>query len=103
MPEATELECLLEKIAADGMIVRSVLVPVHDVVFFKSVLEAYPGLAAVHAERGMKYGPALSDGSGPKGSAEPSAELVVATTSELSGELDAVLDELSHALALSVV
>jgi hypothetical protein len=83
MPEVTELGLLLEKIASDGMIVRRVTVPVQDVVFVKSVLEAYPGLAAVHAER-------------TRFSNKPSnASLVIATTAELAGELDEVLSELS--------
>jgi hypothetical protein len=88
MRAATDYESLLEQIAADGMFVRSVLVPVQDVVYFKSVLEAYPGLAAVHAERGQASG--------------GSASLVVATTPELAGELDGVLDELSREIGMSI-
>ncbi|HZO11719.1 MAG TPA: hypothetical protein VFB62_00620 [Polyangiaceae bacterium] len=83
MPEVTELGLLLEKIASDGMIIRRVTVPVQDVVFVKSVLEAYPGLAAVHAERIRGA------------SKTPNTSLVVATTAELAGELDEVLSELS--------
>lgn len=82
MPEVTELGLLLEKIASDGMILRKVTVPMHDVVFVKSVLEAYPGLAAVHAERT------------PSSNTTRTASLVIATTAELAGELDEVLSEL---------
>lgn len=85
------LQILLEKIAADPMIVRRVMVPTRDVVFFKSVLEAYSGLAAVHAERTPT-------------SSEPAAtaSLVVAASAELAGELDEVLCELAQTIPLSI-
>ena len=36
----------------DGMVVRRVVMRARDVVFFKGIVEASEGLAAVHAERG---------------------------------------------------
>jgi hypothetical protein len=58
----------------DGMIVRRVVLRSPDVVFFKGVVEASEGLAAVFAEKG--------------------GELFVAAPAEREGELDALLDEL---------
>jgi hypothetical protein len=74
------------------MIVRRVMVAARDVVFLKSVLEAYPGLAAVHAERARTSGAAPSR-----------ASLVIATTDELAGELDEVLAELAQTIHLSIL
>jgi Domain of unknown function (DUF4911) len=58
----------------DGMIVRRVLMQARDVVFFKGVIEASDGLAAVFAEHG--------------------GDLVVAAPADRAAELDAVLDDL---------
>jgi hypothetical protein len=139
MSGANELEQLLGELVADGMIVRRVTVPIEDVVFFKSVLEAYPGLAAVHASRrsvnlggpqgvrsvnlggpqgvrsvnlGGPQGVRSVNLGGPQGvrsqgrgttSGVPlrRVPLAVATTAELAGELDEVLGELAHTIALS--
>jgi hypothetical protein len=58
----------------EGMVVRRVLVRAPDVVFFKGVVEASEGLAAVFAERG--------------------GDLVVAAPAERASELDTVLEAL---------
>jgi hypothetical protein len=58
----------------EGMVARRVLVRSPDVVFFKGVIEASEGLAAVFAERG--------------------GDLVVATPADRVSELDAVLEAL---------
>lgn len=56
----------------EGMVVRRVIVPARDVVFFKGVVEASEGLAAVFAESG--------------------GDLTVAAPVERAPELDAVLE-----------
>jgi uncharacterized protein DUF4911 len=58
----------------EGMVAHRVLLPARDVVFFKGVLEASEGLAAVFAERG--------------------GDLVVAAPADRAGELEMVLDGL---------
>jgi len=91
---ATEFETLLAQIDSDGMVMRRVIADAEDVVFFKSVLEAYPGVAAVHAERRSD-----EHDSGPF--ARP-RRLVVATTPGLSAELDELLEGLRAEMALVV-
>jgi hypothetical protein len=56
------------------MVVRRVVLRARDVVFFKGVVEASEGLAAVYAESG--------------------GDLYVAAPTERAGELDAVLNDL---------
>jgi hypothetical protein len=73
---------LLESATRDGMAVREVSMPTPEVVLFKSLIEAHPGVAAVHALPGRVRG--------------ARAELCVATTRELEPELDAVLAELTE-------
>jgi hypothetical protein len=58
----------------DGMIVRRVVMPARDVVFFKGIVEASEGLAAVFAESG--------------------GDLTVAAPAERGPELDSLLAEL---------
>jgi len=58
----------------EGMVVRRVLVRSRDVVFFKGVVEASEGLAAVYAEAG--------------------GDLFVAASVGREVELDALLDDL---------
>jgi hypothetical protein len=58
----------------DGMIVRRVLVHAREVVFFKGVIEASEGLAAVFAEKG--------------------GDLFVASPADRARELDELLDAL---------
>jgi hypothetical protein len=58
----------------EGLVVRRVLMRARDVVFFKGIVEASEGLAAVFAEHG--------------------GDLTVATPESRIGELDALLDEL---------
>ncbi len=58
----------------EGMVVRRVVMRSRDVVFFKGVIEASDGLAAVFAEGG--------------------GDLLVAAPAERGAELDAVLGEL---------
>jgi hypothetical protein len=60
------------------MVVRRVIVRAADVVFFKGIVEASEGLAAVFAESG--------------------GNLTVAAPAERSRELDAFLDELCREL-----
>jgi hypothetical protein len=56
------------------MAIRRVVMRARDVVFFKGIVEASEGLAAVFAEHG--------------------GDLVVAAPNERAAELDALLDEL---------
>jgi hypothetical protein len=72
------IDCMHE----DAMCLRDVELPTGEVVFFKSLIEAYPGVAAVHATRGAARGEQSS--------------LVVATTAELEAELDGLLSDLAH-------
>jgi hypothetical protein len=58
----------------EGMVARRVVLRSRDVVFFKGVIEASDGLAAVFAERG--------------------GDLTVASPVEREAELDAVLESL---------
>ena len=58
----------------EGMVVRRVVLRAPDVVFFKGVIEASEGLAAVFAESG--------------------GDLTVAAPSDRAAELDALLDSL---------
>ena len=62
----------------DGMVVRRVLVDARQVVFFKGIIEAHDGLAAVFGERGGDLSLAAPEGRG--------------------AELDAVLDDLAREL-----
>jgi hypothetical protein len=94
--KGTAFETLLEQIVADGMVIRRVVIPVSEVVFFKSVLEAYPGLAAVHAERAEK-----KQANAPQDLAPRKAHLVVATTPGFEAELDALLHEMSGEMSLA--
>jgi len=47
-----QLEALLAMMRRDGMVVQTITVPTHAVVVAKAIIEAYPGLASVHAARG---------------------------------------------------
>ena len=58
----------------EGMVLRRVVMQARDVVFFKGVIEASDGLAAVFAERG--------------------GDVLVAAPDDRETELDAVLDDL---------
>ena len=58
----------------DGLVVRRVVMRARDVVFFKGIVEASDGLAAVFAEQG--------------------GDLVVAAPATRARELDALLDDL---------
>jgi len=62
----------------EGLVVRRIVVRARDVVFFKGVVEASEGLAAVFAEHG--------------------GDLVVAAPETRAAELDAVLDTLCDEL-----
>lgn len=75
-----ELLALLDGMVADGLRLRSLSIPAAEVLFVKSVLEAYPGLCSVHAPRGRVQGPL--------------APLVVACAEGATGDVDAILDEL---------
>jgi hypothetical protein len=58
----------------DGMVVRRIVMAARDVVFFKGIVEASEGLAAVFAERG--------------------GDLTVAAPASRARELDGLLDDL---------
>jgi hypothetical protein len=90
----TEFEALLEQLEGDGMILRTVVVDAEDVVFLKSVIEAYPGVAAVHAERRQAMA-----GAGPL---PRPRTLMLATTPELGSELDQLLEDLRGELPLVI-
>ena len=62
----------------EGMVVRRLVLRARDVVFFKGVIEASEGLAAVHAERG--------------------GDLLVAAPADREAELDALLAALGTEL-----
>ena len=76
----------MAQLSEDGMIERCVVVPTHEVVYVKSILEAYPGLASVHARPGRE----TSGG----------ARLVIASAPGMVNELDAVIDELEAEVSL---
>ncbi|MGD0529606.1 MAG: hypothetical protein ABSE49_30995 [Polyangiaceae bacterium] len=61
-----------------GMVVRQVVLPAREVVFFKGIIEASEGLASVFAERG--------------------GDLSVAAPLDRATELDALLDVLCREL-----
>ncbi len=90
----TEFQVLLQQIDRDGMVVRRVTVEAKDVVYLKSVIEAYPGVAAVHAERGQ--GEQQRDGL-----ARP-RQLILATTPGFGPELDGLLEDLQDELQLLI-
>jgi Domain of unknown function (DUF4911) len=64
----------VEPCLGEGMVVRRVVMRSRDVVFFKGIVEASEGLAAVFAEHG--------------------GDLVVAAPEGREAELDALLDEI---------
>jgi len=64
----------VEPCVGEGLVVRRVIMRARDVVFFKGVVEASDGLAAVFAEHG--------------------GDLVVAAPATRAAELDAFLDDL---------
>jgi len=57
MPGDDELEALLAMMRRDGMVVQTITVPTSAVVHVKAIIEAYPGLASVHAARGRTQDP----------------------------------------------
>ena len=59
----------------DGMVVRRIVMAARDVVFFKGIIEASEGLAAVFAEKG--------------------GDLTVAAPAARARELDGVLEDLA--------
>jgi len=69
MPRRSVAPCV-----GEGMVVRRIIVRARDVVFFKGVVEASEGVAAVFAEGG--------------------GDLFVAASVERAGELDSLLDDL---------
>jgi hypothetical protein len=74
------------RVEADTMAAIDILVPREEVVYLKAVLEAYPGLAGVHAESGRQR----SD----------EVPLTLVTTRALARELDEVLTELAREMPL---
>jgi hypothetical protein len=64
----------VEPCVGEGLVVRRVVIRARDVVFFKGIVEASDGLAAVFAEHG--------------------GDLVVAAPATRAVELDAFLDDL---------
>ncbi len=79
----------MEQLSEDGLTERTVVVPTHEVVYVKSILEAYPGLASVHAQPGRET--------------TGGARLVIACTPGLTSELDDVIDELGEEVSLTRV
>jgi hypothetical protein len=77
----SEFEELLECMKSDAMVFRAVELPTEEVVFFKSLVEAYPGVAAVHAGR--------------KAGQRAMTQLCVATSPSLERELDGLLGDLA--------
>lgn len=75
-----DLRVLLDAMRTDGMRLRAISLPPAEVLFVKSVLEAYPGLCSVHAPRGRVQG--------------DRAPLIVAAPPQAATEVDAILDEL---------
>jgi hypothetical protein len=73
MPRKSVAPCV-----GDGMVVRRLVMRARDVVFFKGIVEASEGLAAVHAEGG--------------------GDLLVAAPADRAAELDAFLDALGDEL-----
>ena len=71
---------------AKTMATFDILVPREEVVYLKAVLEAYPGLAGVHAERGRQRG--------------GSVPLTIVTTPELASEVGEVLAELGQEMTI---
>jgi hypothetical protein len=69
MPRKPVVPCV-----GDGLVVRRIVMRARDVVFFKGIVEASDGLAAVFAEHG--------------------GDLVVAAPVTRAQELDALLDDL---------
>jgi hypothetical protein len=67
----------------EGMVVRRLVLRAPDVVFFKGVIEASEGLAAVHAEKG--------------------GDLLVAAPADREAELDALIDSLGRELGALVM
>ena len=81
----TPLGELVTQMRRDGMVLRELRVAVADIVYLKDVLEAYPGIASIHAEPAEK-------GRAPRAT----ADLLVAATPAFEAELDAVLEELAE-------
>jgi len=75
MPRKSVAPCV-----GEGMVVRRVVMRARDVVFFKGVIEASEGLAAVFSERG--------------------GDLRVASPVERSGDLDTLLEDLRAELVV---
>jgi hypothetical protein len=72
-----------------AMAAWEVLVAREEVVYLKAVLEAYPGLAAVQAERGRQ--------------SSDRVPLTLVTTVELADELGQVLRELAEEIPVTVL
>lgn len=79
---------LVDQMKADGMICRSVRVPTREVVYVKSIVEAYPGLATILAPPGRELG--------------ETARLFVVFHPGAEGEVGGMLGELSLETGLVV-
>lgn len=79
---------LLEQMHADGMIRRTVRVVRREVVYVKSIVEAYPGLASILAPR--------------REGASPESRLVLVFDRGAEREVDAMLSELAAETGLAV-
>lgn len=78
---------LLEQMHADGMIRRTVRVVRREVVYVKSIVEAYPGLASILA---------------PRREGSPESRLVLVFDRGAEREVDAMLSELAAETGLAV-
>jgi hypothetical protein len=87
---APEIAELIERSAADGLVLRRVRMPSAQAIFFKCVLESYSGLALVYADRRVP------------GERQPELHVTVVTTPGFAAELDAVMAELRSSLDLEI-
>ncbi len=80
----TEITQLIALMHDDDMALFDVDLPTREVVFFKGLIEAYPGVAAVHAVPAVRGAPRTAV-----------ARLIVATSRSLEGELGGILNDLT--------
>lgn len=79
---------LLDQMEADGMIRRAVRIARREIVYLKSIIEAYPGLASVHAPPGRELG--------------ETTRVFVMFPPGAASEVDAMLGELALEITMAV-
>jgi hypothetical protein len=87
VPNDAAIERLMRQSRRDAMVMRELTLPTDAVVRFRSVLDAYEGLACVFAARRQR-------------GSRPSGAFTLVTTPEQATELDAVVAELHTELGL---